>query len=981
MNVWRSILSSIILIAFLLIRTEAQSIYVHEYSLGEGFPYSTVLDIEQTEEGQLLISTVENGILSYDGNHFNAHQLNNLMNGDIARRIYRSGDEYWLSVEEGLYHTRLGALDDARFYPLNVFVNVIYQEESGSCLFGTDKGLYYFSNGQIQPSQNEVVQNLPIRSIQEHKGQIVLGTNRGILTYERGKINFLTHQNISAHQMVSISAQGLWYTDNNANLYKYTDSGIHSIHPSIIGNSRIINIFKSPENELYISNNKGQLYKSVNNSSNSSLEIKPIYAGIKPQNVLVDQFHNIWFNQTNGKLFHFEESPFSRFAKENSLKQENISKLFRDQEGRIWFLGSGPGVEVLVGDRILHHDASSGFTNASVINMTQDPMGIIWFLTGNKELFNFDGEQFSRIIIQNVAHLNFSQLVAGNDNHIYLSTRKKGIYSFKPGRNANKTWRKVQNLANNKEANAQYFFPDQAKIWYWSYADFGFIEDGKIVSLKELKHFRHTVNAISKIGSSYLLSTRSSGLFWLNETNREWKLEKLKSNSYPDPIVDIIPVNDSKVFIISSQTIYFCEKNGKRLDKLKSYHLDKNLRDAVIIPNSFIPINEESVLFTSSNGIHHLNLQSNLSLQAPSRVQIKLEIPDLDTFETIGSKSLISESFEFTPDVKSLEMSFSSIHLSGSNKVLYQWRLIGSDSIWSAPSKEHHLVLNDLKPGNYRFDVRSCFHGQCNKPTQFYFQIQSPFWSLQKKVLLLFTTLLLTFFTLLLIQSRRHEKKSIRLKTEWLAEKKQLKLEQQVLQMQMNPHFLFNALNAIKSEIHEDSIVKARYHLSKFSKMVRQVLQNSRKEYISLQAEIKLLSDFMDLHQLIQKKPFKYAFKVDEGIDLSSTLIPPMIIQPFVENAIIHGIRNIADGYIQIHVIKKGAFLEIQIRDNGSGMDSFKSKSDHESLSFTISKQRLRMLNQDKRKSAPIRVEKNDDKGGTKIIIYLPWKESKHGLD
>ncbi len=214
-----------------------------------------------------------------------------------------------------------------------------------------------------------------------------------------------------------------------------------------------------------------------------------------------------------------------------------------------------------------------------------------------------------------------------------------------------------------------------------------------------------------------------------------------------------------------------------------------------------------------------------------------------------------------------------------------------------------------------------------------------------------------------------------------VAQKKSLNTQQKLLRMQLNPHFLFNTLNSIQQFIYlkKEPKIVADY-LSKFSQLVRRILQNSKEDFISLGVEIDFLKDYMDLQQLRFDSPFIYKINVDESLDIDEVVIPPMFTQPFVENSIEHGnLEKVSEGIIEINFLQKKEILEIVIKDNGIGIDKtqFKLKNDkHRSLATKITYDRLQSMKPKMKRKSKLEIIDLSNFGnkitGTQVKLNLP---------
>jgi len=209
----------------------------------------------------------------------------------------------------------------------------------------------------------------------------------------------------------------------------------------------------------------------------------------------------------------------------------------------------------------------------------------------------------------------------------------------------------------------------------------------------------------------------------------------------------------------------------------------------------------------------------------------------------------------------------------------------------------------------------------------------------------------------------------IRNKTK-LAEQKQQKdiaqLQLDAVRSQLNPHFLFNALAGIQSLMNKMEVDQANRYLSKFARLTRNVLSNN--ELITLAEEKELLDDYLQMEQM--RFGFSYEIVIDPKLDIMNILIPSMLLQPFVENAVKHGITNMdVSGKITISFAKKDTHVELTIADNGKGFDAAKQ---NDGLGLQLSKKRIALLNTIY-KDAPIVFDVKSDSGGTTVRITLTY--------
>ncbi|MFT3750676.1 MAG: histidine kinase [Agriterribacter sp.] len=259
---------------------------------------------------------------------------------------------------------------------------------------------------------------------------------------------------------------------------------------------------------------------------------------------------------------------------------------------------------------------------------------------------------------------------------------------------------------------------------------------------------------------------------------------------------------------------------------------------------------------------------------------------------------------------------------------------------------------------------------------------------------------LISIFTILMIRNNRLKQKRDQLqlmiteanvtlekqkREQEMAQWQQQKtaLEMQALRAQMNPHFIFNCLNSINRFIMNNDAAKAADYLTKFAKLIRIVLEQSGKSFVPLEDELSCLRLYMDLEALRFEQPFRYTIDLN-GTDTSSVSMPTMLIQPFVENAIWHGLRSKEDeGKIDISIHRRGNILHCRICDNGIGRTAAsKEKINVEKKSFGINltQHRLQLINFNNQNKPAITfsdlVNENGQCAGTCVDISIPVKEA-----
>lgn len=204
-------------------------------------------------------------------------------------------------------------------------------------------------------------------------------------------------------------------------------------------------------------------------------------------------------------------------------------------------------------------------------------------------------------------------------------------------------------------------------------------------------------------------------------------------------------------------------------------------------------------------------------------------------------------------------------------------------------------------------------------------------------------------------------------------------LEQKLLRSQMTPHFIFNSMSVLQGMILNQEDVKANQYLSKFSRLLRITLESSREKMTSLSQELQALEHYVALQHLESENPIAYTVEIDESIQLDEVLIPPMLIQPFIENAIEHGFRSESiDKKIEVKIYFRKQNLFCIIQDNGVGLDATKRTSPNrkKSLATSITKERIELLSKELKNGGMVEVEdrKKWNEHGTIVTLIIPHR-------
>lgn len=351
----------------------------------------------------------------------------------------------------------------------------------------------------------------------------------------------------------------------------------------------------------------------------------------------------------------------------------------------------------------------------------------------------------------------------------------------------------------------------------------------------------------------------------------------------------------------------------------------------------------------------------------------KVFLTHLDVFNEIYIPFIDNQKLvKLAYDQNFFTINFGTDRWESSNLYTYYYKLEGFDDQWRSLSADQRSVyFTNVPAGSYHFKMRTgdAYGNRGEQEASLKIEVIGPWW----KQLWFISLLLLVVISIILMlwYVRLRDVKMKLLNTE---------LNQKLLRLQMNPHFIFNSLTSIQSFIYSNQKHLAGQYLSDFARLIRLILENSRHERINLDKEIETISLYMELQQLRFTNRFSFEVIVDPAIDKEITFVPPMMVQPFLENALEHGLKNKSDGAgkIQVEYSLNKNSLQYEVRDNGVGLAA--AALQHklhkgESLSITICKERLQLIEKQSNTRIKFSIEEIVEDGkvlGTRVLFSVP---------
>ncbi len=478
------------------------------------------------------------------------------------------------------------------------------------------------------------------------------------------------------------------------------------------------------------------------------------------------------------------------------------------------------------------------------------------------------------------------------------------------------------------------------------------------------------------VGDYYnrIYETKNNGLLvsafggW-NRINNEGKVvEKIDKNTHDikeSYLTGISEHDNQNVFFATGEGLHIYRKD---LDKVV------RLTKADGLPTDYLT-KGYTVL---QNGLIALGIPSGLTLVNPAMaLESELTARNEVSYLTVNGQTRFLEEnhFELNKKENNLSIYFSELSYLDNFKVGHRYK-INSEEAWTELGHQSELSFNNLNPGSYNITIETYDHigNTQQQQLKLNYTAHPPFTksALFYVLIGLLITSLVLFLNWYLLKKKQKE-------DEFLKRIKEAEME--ALRAQMNPHFMFNTLNSINSYIIQNKTKDASKYLTSFSKLMRNILENSKHKFISLEKEVQTLNLYVLLESARLEHFFDYKVTIAEDVPTNHILIPPLVMQPFVENAIWHGIRNKHEnGLISINILTtKDDTLLITIEDNGIGREKSAelktNRTSHKSYGIDITEDRLKMVNPENKIEFIDLYDDQSNPMGTKVLITLKINE------
>jgi ligand-binding sensor domain-containing protein/two-component sensor histidine kinase len=1003
-------LLAVLLFACAALVSRAQQHSFTQLSTKDGLAQSQVRAMAQDAQGYLWFGTL-GGASRFDGQEFTNYALTDgLPDPQVSAMARASSGDLFLAT--GNLVTRWNGRT-FRTHELPATSNgarilALVANTDGSLNIGTDGGgVFVLSGDQVAPLPGyPMVEGANVRTMALlANGNLLIGLREGLLVWAAGKTTPVQVGDAQPKTITALaqSKDGSWWVGT-------TLDGLFRIGPD-------------GSTDHYDEDN-GLLRDHV-------------------RCLLVDERDQLWIGTKFG-LNLFDKGRMRVFTVHQGLPNDNIWCVFQDTEGDIWIGTDGAGAMKYAGDRFITFTVRDGLCSDLVMNITADTRGDLWLGTYDNGICRMDGMATVTTLDGLPNNTVWSGLLDRNGD-LWFGT-SAGLVHLVNG--------SVKPLPPDVQAQEQPVLSlNQAAdgtIWCGMREGLmGLRPDGSLIyhaagpagpgrSIRSMHRDRYghlwmaTDNGLVRMvtdantGDRFERWTTAEGLsdntvqcLLPDEKGRLWVgtanglscldggvLRAVRlAGDFGSNFLDLLVADGTgRIWAGTNNGLYTFFPDSLLEDPSSAEHISLNdgLRSLEFNLNAAL-LDKGRLLLGSSAGMVYHELNSDLALvprgSPPTRIigiRSFLQPTDWSNRSTGTDANGLPIGLRLDHRRNHLTFDYLGISLSEPDKVMYRYRLNGFDQDWLPPTDARFASYSNLSHGSYSFEViASTGDGRWSEPVSFSFVITPPYWL--RWWFFAACALAMAALGYGVVRYRSVQRERRERTRQLMLRSRMLQLEQQSLNANMNRHFVFNALNSIQYHINKQDRATASRYLTSFAKLIRKNLDASQNDTTTLAEELERLELYLVLEHMRFKDKFEYRIDVEPGLNIAEARLPAMMLQPYVENSIWHGILPMdGSGTVRIEVRKAAeGRLDVRILDDGIGVKhSLEAKNaasgDHISRGIEITKGRADVLRRldltDIRITGPEeRVDPTTGRTiGTQVLVSLPmtngWKKEPQVL-
>lgn len=930
---------------------EAQTLSSESFTTENGLPGNDVYDLLLDREGFVWGGT-DGGIFRFDGETFETFSINDGLCDNTILKIYQDRfDRVWMAGFNGsvCYYdhgkiSSIAANDELQRNIKGQFVTSMGIDDNGTLILGTPQNRY-----EISPAENfkhvktlgESLEHLP-----EHHSLFILQK------LSDGKI-VCSHQSNSLSAKIGTSSFEFVFNEFKFEWQYPKNDPFNGMLKSIIQDCLITpqgHYLLAMGNMIFEFDKNGILYQHAFEKLVTSLHI----VGDK-----------IWVGVFDAGIFIYD--PVAQKTTGSPIYSEKgITSLTEDSEHGIWVGTTGMGLKHLPNKSILYFN--NELSESKVVAMMRDGNDLM-LLNSTSDVISLNDNFESNIVLASPikASIEIGELIKA-DNQLLIASHNTQSLNRKTGESKQITHtgfgisttditvydNSYICLAYNKlikvndQSSAEYALPyrgrstiklNDNRFLVGTLNGLFELQDKSFVEIAPNLFSGQRINFLIQQDSILIAATAGKGVIWYNlKHGTGGKI------SEEDGLIS----NICQHLVMHDDELWISSKKGLTLISFKTFpsEIDKIINfDA----SDGLPGNEVHSIYFDKKGLW-VSARNGLTLVTDVKSLINDKRPDIYLREIYVNTKITPIAGEICLNYKenNIEFHFNNNAYRNDNgpRFIYQLKGYNDEYLYS---KSGHINFENLPAGQYELEVFAINNQnlRSTKPITIAFEIQPPFWATWWFYSLFILSIIAAVILIIRWRSRR-----IRAIEKQKSEIQRLLSDSrlQAVRAQMNPHFLFNAINSIQKFILENNSEEAYHYLTRFSRFIRMILEYSKENFITLEHELEILKLYLELEQLRFENKFEYTIHIDPELDKTQYQLPTMLLQPILENAIWHGIMPLKgkrNGIISIEFSKTQEGSEIIIRDNGVGRDYHVEKTavaGKKSLGLKLIQERLLLV-------------------------------------
>jgi ligand-binding sensor domain-containing protein len=921
------------------------------YSDKNGYSAPETLEIFSDSRGFLWLASV-NGITCYDGSKFkNYDKTIGLLDNTIGGLIEDENKNILVSTKRGIC-----SFDGEKFRKIPVrfkdkkdhklyYFSSFYRTKNNEVYALSYNGLFRLDKKKNCFIQDEFFTFSSPQMAEDLDGKLFVATVKGLYEGKNGKWKYsklnkqIKNTNLSA---IEIDKKGNKWIGSTTTILKVNPK--NQILDFKIEPNRIFDLKVTSDNTVIA----GGLMAKVYVFKDEKIEVLDLQEYISTSEILhveEDYQGNIWL-AASAYLVKMTESPVNKSKHFEKITGPFASMTLGNSDQL--YIGTLNGIYEKTIDKLTNYKPSNDPNDLFISALTYHK-NKLYLGTFSGKVYVFENKKFKLLLDNKGTSDPVYKILIVNDSEFWICQATK-LSRLKKG--------KVSTYTISHQYTQSALLDSKGKLWVANFNKLVIFENEKFKEVAGSEKYYGFVTITEDENGIIWVGTYGNGI--LKFKNKQIEQITKKQGLTNDFICSSLYDASTKTMWVGTMygitQLKLNKKSG--IVSVNKYLNSPNIDNYGCIQNGIVKLKNGHVLISVGDQIYEYNGQEN-NLKNPrmkldfSGFKVNNQLIKKDNRFKINKWNSLPVNPIFEHFENNLEFNFIAVNYHENSSVSYSWKLEGFDNKWSNFSDRKFMNYTNLPAGIYTFKVKAVDEAYKNVSViQFRFEILTPFY---KSFWFIFLVILLIGTTVYFVFTSRVKKIKRETSEKIMNFQKLAESELKALRAQMNPHFMFNTINSIQELVLGNDDRTARIYFADFAKMMRMILENSTQKLITLEKEIDFLNLYLSFEKVRFKDKFELRLIVDERLETSLLKLPSMLIQPFIENAINHGLlHKESNGKLEVKFeqidFENEVFLKCTIEDNGIGREAAMKlnkwrKKQHHSISTTVNSERIELLN------------------------------------